>query len=88
VVFIPTLGIHFQYLDAGDIVKEVLIIGSDTPESVEQLRQIHRHLTQGKRETLHIKEPIVRGDHDQRRKASGRDAPQPQTPSLLSCPGA
>jgi hypothetical protein len=55
IIFIPTRGILFQYVDAGDIVKEVEITGADNPESLEQLRQIHLHLTQGKRETLHTK---------------------------------
>lgn len=57
--FIPTLGVRFQYVGRGEVVNEVLITGNDSPESVEQLRQIGRHLTQGKRETLRAKPPLV-----------------------------
>jgi hypothetical protein len=61
IVFIPTLGIHFQFVDAGDIVKEVLVTGTNSEESLGFLRQLHRHLTQGKRETLHCRKPILTG---------------------------
>lgn len=52
-------AIHFQFVDAGEIVKEVLIHGTDAAESLGLFRQLHRHLTQGKRETLHCRRGIL-----------------------------
>jgi hypothetical protein len=59
ITFIPTLGIQFDYVGKGDIVKEVVLIGADSKESLDLFRQLHRHLTQGKRESIHIKHPVL-----------------------------
>lgn len=77
IVFIPTLGIQFDYVGKGDIVKEVVLIGTDSKESLDLFRQLHRHLTQGKRETLHCRKGIVESIRITDAKAEPEEVAEP-----------